>query len=82
MISRRLDELASFPSLRKLELRECPLAADSLEPRWIDYESGLLTRRGCGDAVLLPVPPDANMPRRACGIGVTVRGWLEGLGDR
>ena len=59
-----------------------PLAADSLEPRWIDYESGQLTRRGCGDAVLLPVPPDANVPRRACGIGVTVRGWLEGLGDR
>ncbi len=59
-----------------------PLLGDSLEPSWVDYESGLLTRRGCGDAVLLPVPPDANVPRRACGIGVTVRGWLEGLGDR
>jgi len=57
-----------------------PLATDSLEPSWIDYEAGLLTRRGCGDAVLLPVPPDADVPRRPCGIGVTVRGWLEDLG--
>jgi len=58
-----------------------PMFAGTLESRWIDYESGLMTRRGCGDAVLLPVPPDADLPRRPCGVGSTVRGWLDRLGN-
>lgn len=56
-----------------------PGFADSLEPTWIDYESGLMTRRGCGDAVLLSIPTDADLARRPCGVGQTVRGWLDSL---
>ena len=59
-----------------------PGFADALEPAWIDYESGLMTRRGCGDAVLLPIPIDADVPRRPCGVGHTVRDWLDRLGNR
>ena len=59
-----------------------PGFANALKPTWIDYESGLMTRRGCGDAVLLPIPPDADLSRRPCGVGHTVRDWIDRLGSR
>ncbi|MEO1245903.1 MAG: penicillin-binding protein 1B [Pseudomonadota bacterium] len=56
-----------------------PVVAESLETRWVDYESGLMTRRGCGDAVLLPIPTASDVARRPCGLGRALRGWLDGL---
>lgn len=59
-----------------------PLGSATMEPTWIDYESGLMTHRGCGDAVLLPLPPDADVPRLPCGLGNRVKSWLDRLGNK
>jgi len=65
-----------------------PSVAQGLELAWLDYETGLSTYRGCGDAVLVPLPQDQKPPRLAgCGpglkeLGERVRGWLEGARDR
>ncbi len=74
------------PLLAQLESTDSyePLVSTSMDSSWIDYQSGLMTRRGCGDAVLLPLPSGADVPRRPCGLGQLgdrVKGWLNRLGD-
>jgi penicillin-binding protein 1B len=65
-----------------------PSLAHGLEVAWLDYETGLSTYRGCGDAVLVPLPEGEKPPRLArCGVGLRelgerVRGWFEGDDDR
>ena len=65
-----------------------PPSSTTLADIWLDYDSGLMTRRGCGNSVQLPVPPDAELPRRgACGLGLSelgqrVREWFGGGGSR
>jgi penicillin-binding protein 1B len=65
-----------------------PSIAPGLELAWLDYETGLSTFRGCGDAVRVPLPEGQEPPRLAgCGMGLRelgerVRGWLGGDDDR
>ncbi len=65
-----------------------PSLAPDLELAWLDFETGLATYRGCGDAVRVPVPKGKQPPRLAgCGVGLRelgerVRGWFGGDDDR
>jgi penicillin-binding protein 1B len=45
-----------------------PAYSSALEPVWIDYETGLRSRRGCGDAVEVLVPEGTRLRRQpGCG---------------
>jgi len=61
-----------------------PAQSDELELAWLDYETGLSTFEGCGDAVLVPMPAGSEPPRLGgCGRGLReittrARRWLEG----
>ena len=65
-----------------------PVESPTLERTWVDYGTGFATRRGCRYAVLLPMPPNADLPRQAgCGPGIgelgdRVTDWLDNLGNR
>jgi penicillin-binding protein 1B len=53
---------------------------------WVDYGSGELAARGCGDAILLGLPQQARLPAKACGqerrsLSETVMDWLRHLGN-
>jgi penicillin-binding protein 1B len=54
----------------------------SLESEWIDYMTGAVSAARCEDAVLLPLPTTANLPRGfGCGgaqdgLGARMRRWL------
>ena len=54
-----------------------PAFSDNLEPVWIDYASGLRSRRGCGDAIEILVPKGTRLGRLpGCG------GFLGEIGER
>lgn len=54
-----------------------PAPARDLREVWIDYDSGLRTRKGCGDAVKILVPEGARLERLpGC------RGLLDDIGER
>ena len=54
-----------------------PAPAPGLVGTWLDYETGFATVEGCGDAVLVPLPEDAEPPwLDGC------RRGLRGLGER
>ena len=61
-----------------------PMPTAGLEDAWLDYESGLSTYNGCGDAVLVPLPAGSKPPRVAgCGRGLKelrerARSWFDG----
>lgn len=65
-----------------------PSLAPELELAWLDFETGLATYRGCGDAVRVPIPDGKEPPRLAgCGLGLRelgerVRGLFGGDDDR
>ena len=64
-----------------------PAYSATLEPAWIDYDSGLRSRRGCGNAVQILVPKHVRLARQpGCGsvfgeIGERVRDVFESRGD-
>ena len=41
-----------------------PTLASGLDETWLDYDTGLSTYEGCGDAVLVPLPHDIEPPYR------------------
>jgi penicillin-binding protein 1B len=61
------------------------LPADGMVDAWVDYDTGELAARDCGDVVLIGLPGDARLPVKAgCGIdkrslGDTVMDWLKRL---
>ena len=56
--------MAELPSTSGYE----PLHSENLEPTWIDYDTGLRSRRGCGEAVEILVPEDTRLGRQpGCG---------------
>ena len=64
-----------------------PLAPPDIAEVWIDYDDGLLSREGCGEAVLLALPRDAELavkpgcaPSRR-GLRERVGEWLQGFKD-
>ena len=65
-----------------------PVIAPGLELAWLDYDTGLSTYRGCGNAVRVPLPEGKAPPRLAgCGMGLRelgerVRGWFGGDDER
>ena len=65
-----------------------PQASPDLDDVWINFDTGLQTRRGCEAAVLLPVPVDAKLARQpGCGLnlgelGRRVKDWLSNESDR
>ena len=61
-----------------------PVLSRGLELAWLDYETGLATREGCGDSALVALP-DGDTPRRLAGcggglreLGARFRHWLQG----
>jgi penicillin-binding protein 1B len=64
-----------------------PAHSRSLEEVWIDYDSGLRTRKGCGDAVKILVPDGTRLQRLpGCrsvfdDIGDRARDLLDGIGN-
>lgn len=64
-----------------------PAYSADLEPIWIDYDSGLKSRRGCGNAVQILVPAGTRLGRQpGCSsvlgeIGERVRDVFESLGN-
>ena len=64
-----------------------PAYSAALEPVWIDYHTGLKSRRGCGEAVEILVPDGTRLGRQpGCGklfdgIGERVRDVLESIGN-
>jgi penicillin-binding protein 1B len=54
-----------------------PALDPGLEETWLDYETGLSTFEGCGDAVLVPLPRDSEPPYLA-----GCRRGLRALGER
>ena len=65
-----------------------PSLSSTLKPVWIDYHSGLATRKGCGDSVFVPVPTDVRLNRLpGCGSGLEELGsrvleWLDNVGTK
>jgi penicillin-binding protein 1B len=63
-----------------------PAHSTSLEPAWIDYDTGLRSRRGCGNSVQVLVPADVRLPRQpGCSsvlgdLGERVRDIFESIG--
>jgi penicillin-binding protein 1B len=63
-----------------------PAYSSNLEPVWIDYDTGLKSRRGCGDAVQILVPARIRLARQpGCSsvfgeIGDRVRDVFESIG--
>lgn len=64
-----------------------PAYSADLEPIWIDYDTGLKSRRGCGNAVQILVPAGTRLGRQpGCSsvlgeIGERVRDVFESLGN-
>jgi len=64
-----------------------PAYSADLEPTWIDYDTGLKSRRGCGNAVQILVPEGTRLGRQpGCRnvlgeIGERVRDVIESLGN-
>ena len=64
-----------------------PAYSAALEPVWVDYHTGLKSRRGCGDAVQILLPDGTRLGRQpGCssifgGIGERVRDAFESIGD-
>ncbi len=64
-----------------------PAYSAELELVWVDYQTGLKSRRGCGDAVQILVPEGSRLGRQpGCSsvlgdIGDRVRGVFESLGN-
>jgi penicillin-binding protein 1B len=61
-------------------------APPALEERWIDYMTGEPTAERCAEAVSVPVPVAANVPRAfGChgetGLGARLRSWLRTDGE-
>ena len=64
-----------------------PAYSEDLEPVWIDYDTGLKSRRGCGNAVQILVPDGTRLGRQpGCSnvfgeIGERVRDVFESIGN-
>jgi penicillin-binding protein 1B len=64
-----------------------PAYSADLEPVWIDYDTGLKSRRGCGNAVQILVPDGTRLRRQpGCSsvfgeIGERVRDVFESIGN-
>ena len=64
-----------------------PAYSASLESVWIDYDTGLKSRRGCGDAVQIIVPDGTRLGRQpGCSsvlgeLGDRVRDAFESIGN-
>ena len=64
-----------------------PAYSEDLTPVWIDYDTGLKSRRGCGNAVQILVPEGTRLRRQpGCSnvlgeIGDRVRDVLDSIGD-
>jgi penicillin-binding protein 1B len=61
-------------------------APPALEERWINYLTGEPTAARCSDAIMVPVPAAADVPRAfGCngdtGLGARVRSWLRDDGE-
>ena len=75
--------LAAMPSTASYN----PAYSANLEPVWVDYHSGLKSRRGCGDAVQILLPDDVRLGRQpGCssifgGIGERVRDVFDSIGN-
>jgi penicillin-binding protein 1B len=64
-----------------------PAYSSALKPVWIDYQSGLATRAGCGESSRVPLPSDVRLRRlQGCsglsGIGSRALDWLDNIGNR
>lgn len=73
--------MAAMPSIASYE----PAYSADLETVWIDYDTGLKTRRGCGNAVQILVPEGTRLRRQpGCGnvlneIGERVRDVFDSI---